>query len=360
MKKKNLIYLIIAIVLILVSVFVVLYENNAFSKLKSGPASNAFSIKDTSAVTKIFIADMHENSVLLAKTDRGWTVNDTLAALPQKVENLLSILSNLTIRQNVPKETVSTINTVLATGGTKVEIYQIAPKFKLFGIKFGEKERLVKTYYMGPATQDNMANFALLEGMDEPYIVHIPGFRGFVTPQFSAFEYEWISHLVFNTKITRIKSAEFLDPIKPEESFRVEKAGARFFNVYDYQNNQIINYDTVRMIDMLSEFRNKNFEYIDSEMSDSERDSLFSSTPFKIITIEDVDGNKSVLTAFRMRNRKDLYLDDYRDDSELPEWDLNRFYGIKNGNQDNLYAFQFAHMDRQMQPLSYFLHSSKR
>lgn len=355
MKKKNLILLIAGITLVLVSVFIILFENGIFSNARnSGPASDIFSIKDTSAVTKIFLADMHQNTVLLKRTPGGWTVNDTLPALQAKIEGLLSVLMNLTVREPVPQSARSNINTVLATGAIKVEIYQIAPKFKLFGISFGTKERNTKTYYMGPSTQDNMANFALLEGMSEPYIVYVPGFRGFVTPQFSSFEYEWLSHTVFNTKITRIETVEFKDIFQPEESFTVKKAGPRSFDLFNYKNEQIMRYDTTKLIDMLSEFRNRNFESIENTLSPAEKDSIINDDLFKIIMLTDIEGKTTTLMMYKMKDQNE-YEEMEGFDPEDYLWDLDRFYGTVNGKTDPLYKFQYFHMDRQVQPLSYFL-----
>ena len=189
---------------------------------------------------------------------------------------------------------------MLSTQAIKVEIYQIVPKFRIFGISFFTKERLTKTYYMGPATMDNMSNYALLEGMNEPYVVSIPGFRGFVTPQFSPFATDWYSHTLFQTKLTRIQSVQSIDIENPIESFLIKKEGARFFSMFDYQNNHISDYDTTKVIDMLSEFRERNYLSISTSLTNSEKDSVFKNNLFKIIILTDVDGKKTELKLYRL------------------------------------------------------------
>lgn len=359
MKKKNLIYLIIAAVLVLVTIFVVLYENGVLkSSEKIGPQSSALAIKDSSRVTKIFIADMFGSTVLLRRTPQGWMVNDSILATQEKVESLLSILMNLTVRQSVPEKAESNINMVLTTNSIKVEVYEKAPKFKIFGINISEKERKTKTLYMGPPTQDNVANFAYQEGMKESYIVHIPGFRGYVTPQFSPIPYEWITHRVFETKITRIESLAVEDLEHPEESFLVVKAGPRSFDMFDVNHQKILDYDTLKLIDMLSEYRNRNFEYIESSITQEEKDSIIRFNHHKIITLTDTEGNVTEMKLYKKEFDAESIIEGV--DDQLPEmlnskWDFNRFYATINGDLNTLYVMQFYHFDRQVQPLSYFL-----
>lgn len=354
MKNKNRIYLIIAIILIVVSVVIVLFENGVIGKFsRQGPPSDSFAIKDTSIVTKIFLADMTGNSVKLSKKESGWVVDDSIPAMPQKIDGLLSIMMNLIIREPVPKTAQATINSALAVGGIKVEIYQFAPKFKIFGIKFGEKERLVKTYYMGPATQDNLSSFAFLEGLEEPYVVHIPGFRGFVTPQYSQFPADWISHKVFETKLTRIQELVSQDLEKPEESFRVVKTGARTFDLFNYQNERVMNYDTLKLLDMLSEYRNRNFEVLESYLNPEQKDSVLRHHLFKIITLTDIEGKSTEMKLYHLLNYQEEIEMDIPDPSLA--FAMDRFYGVINGDATKLYKMQYFHFDRQVQPLSYFL-----
>ncbi len=357
MKKKNLITLIIALVLILAATFVVLYENGIFFNPNKSFSSDIFAVKDTSKITKIFMADRYGNTVTLTRTDAGWRVQDSLIAMDERVEGLLSIMSNVRIKNAVPLKAQSNINALLSSSGIKVEIFEKQPKFKLFGLKLGEKEKITKTYYMGPATQDNISNYAYLEGMDEPQIVHIPGFRGFITPHFSVSPYEWMTHNLFNTKITRIEKLEVSDYMNPEESFTVVKAGPRFFDLYNSNQQKIANYDTTKLIDMLSEYRDRNFEYIVNDLSQEKIDSIFQFNLWKTIALTDTEGEMTKMTIFKKRFSGSNSPFDYKQDVQKEEfvWDADRFYAIMNDDKATLYSMQFFHFGRQTQPLSYFL-----
>lgn len=354
--KKNRLYLIIAGVLVLASIFVVLQRNNVFSSQdEMGPIGDSFAIKDTNLVTKIFMADMRENKVLLTRSSSGWLVNDSIPALKANVDNLLSTLQNLVIKQTVAKTAQSNINKMLMTRAIKVEVYQIAPKFTIFGIPFFTKERITKTYYMGEATMDNMGNYAVVEGMKEPYVVTIPGFRGFVTPQFSPYPIEWYSHTLFQTKLTRIASVQFIDVENPSESFLIKKEGTRFFSLYDINNQQITHYDTTRVVDMLSEFRERNYLSISTHLTQPEKDTIIQKNLFKIIVLTDIDGKKYELRAYRLMD----LVQEMQNDVTIGEPKLvpNRdvLYATFNGDLKTIYKLQYHYFDRQLQPLSYFV-----
>ncbi len=354
--KKNRFYLIVAGVLILASILIVLQQKNVFSSQdEKGFRSSIFAIKDTNKVTKIFMADMRGNKVLLSRTSNGWVVNDSTAALKANVDDLLSTLQNLVIKQTVAKTAQPNIIKMLSTKAIKVDIYQIAPKFKIFGIPFFTKERISKTYYMGEATMDNMGNFAIIEGMKEPFVVTIPGFRGFVTPQFSPYPNDWFSHTIFQTKLTRIASVQFIDIENPSESFLVKKEGARFFSLFDMNNQQISHYDTTKVIDMLSEFRERNYLSIETSLSPQKKDEIIKNHLFKIIILTDIEGKKTELRFYRLMQ----FIQEMENDVAIGEPKLvaNRdaCYGTSHGNLNTIYKLQYHYFDRQLQPLSYFI-----
>lgn len=355
MKKKT-IYIILAAVLLVGCLFLILAKTGAIGKKE--PMSDIFAVKDTNNITKIFIADMNGEYSLLTRREDGWYVQDSVKAMTVKVNDLLSTIHNVTLRQTVAKTAQSNINKMMSVNAVKVEIYQKAPKFKLFGIPFFTKERNVKTYYMGPSTMDNIANYAILEGFDEPCIVHIPGFRGFLTPFYAFNPVDWYSCDLFSTKITRIQSLLVEDFENPEESFYVEKSGPRFFNLYNIHKELIADYDTARLLDMLAEYRDKNYEVYVTGMSNAAKDSILRYNHFKTITLTDVNGEKTTLDMYRKLEPDPYYLDAIigREDVVREEpYNRDKFYAVLNGNTKDLVQCQYYHFDRQNQPLSNFL-----
>lgn len=356
--KKNYIYLIIAGAFLIVCLIIVLFNNGVFQSSRKTPKSDIFAVKDTANITKIFIADANGEHVLLNRRDGAWYVQDSILAMPEKINSLLTTICNVTLQQTVAKTAQSNINRMMSVNAIKVEIYQKTPKFTLFGIKFFNKERKVKTYYMGPATMDNVSNFAILEGFDEPCIVNIPGFRGFLTPTYSFKPVEWYNCDLFSTKITRIKTLSVKDYINPNESYSIEKVGIRFFNLYNAQHQQIMDYDTVKLLDMLAEYRDKNYERYIDDLSKASKDSIFKFNLFKIITLTDVNGKKTELRMYRKMTPDMMYLDAIVGGSEHAAdepYNRDKFYAVLNGHYENLVQCQYFHFERQNQPLSYFL-----
>ncbi|MDR2868618.1 MAG: DUF4340 domain-containing protein [Bacteroidales bacterium] len=355
--KKNLIYLIVAGVLILASLFAVLFRQGVFSHDSDyQKLSEVFAIKDTNNITKIFIADMQGAHLLVTRNPANWVLEDGTKVTEYYINSVLAKLHNITVRQTVAKSAIENITKRIAAGGTKVEVYQMLPKFTIFGVPFFVKERLSKTYYLGPETQDNMGNYALLEGMNEPYIVHIPGFRGYITAQFSPDAKNWETHDIFTTKITRIAEVSFKDLDNPQESFTVKKAGSRFFNVLDANNQQLMSYDTTKLLDMLSEFRDLNYDVLVSTIREGEKDTVLSSKLFRIIILTDTEGKKTELKMYRMMDDENLQVSEDYNQNLVYAFDKDHCFGVMNGNAQKLAYLQYAHFDRQIQPLSYFRH----
>jgi len=354
--KKQKVYFIIACLLVILSIFAIVYKKGGYQKSANAQKiSTAFAIKDTATITRIFMADMYGNKVLLTKHGGSWMVDHYKPAATYRVHDLLITLTALRIKQPIAKVAQLSIIEALAINSTKVQIYETKPLFTLFGRSFFTRERLLKTYFLGDATQNNLGSYALLEGMSEPYIIYRPGFRGYVTPQFSPEPIDWYSQRIFETKLTRIQNASFIDLENPENSFFVEKSGPRSFTLFDVHKNVILDYDTTLVINMLSEFRERNYEMFLHRISQSLKDSIIQFNFFKIISVTDIDNQTTVMKLYRQIDEGELYEDGELIDEIYQEFNRDRCYATINENTDELYTVQFFHFDRQIQPLSYFL-----
>ncbi|MCL2434896.1 MAG: DUF4340 domain-containing protein [Lentimicrobiaceae bacterium] len=354
--KKQKVYFIIACLLVVLSVLAIVYKKGGLQKsANTQKISTAFAIKDTATITRIFMADMYGNKVLLTKHGGSWMVDNRKPAASFRVHDLLITLTALRIKQPIAKVAQRSIIEALAVNSTKVQVYETKPLFTIFRRPFFTKERLLKTYFLGDATQNNLGSYALLEGMSEPYIIYRPGFRGYVAPQFSPDPIDWYSPKIFSTKLTRIQNASFIDLENPENSFFVEKSGPRSFTLFDVHKNVILNYDTTLVINMLSEFRERNYEMFLNKISQSLKDSIIQFNFFKIISLTDVENQTTVMKLYRQIDEGELYEDGQLIEEIYQEFNRDRCYATINENTDELFTIQFFHFDRQIQPLSYFL-----
>ena len=354
--KKQKVYLILASVLAILAILSIIYKKGGFNKqMDSKTLSEAFAIKDTALVTKIFMADMFGNRVLLAKTLDGWMVDDEKPAAIQKINDLLMTMASICVAQPIAKNAQNSIIQLLTVTSTKVEIYETMPLFKLFGHPFFAKERLSKTYYLGDATQNSLGSYASVEGFPDPYIVYKPGFRGYVTPQFSPKPIDWYSQRIFATKLTQIQNASFIDMEESKNSFSVTKAGPRTFTLYDNRKNEICDYDTTLLINMLSGFRDRTYEMFLQNMSSTSRDSIIQVGFCKSISITDVNNNTTTLYLYPMIDSGSLFEDDILIEEDYSEVRIDRFYATLNENKDEIFTIQYFQFMRQLQPLSYYL-----
>ena len=180
--KKNRVTLIIALILLIAAG--ALFVTNSYTTLRKG--SSDFAIEDTASVTKIFIADKNNNEVTLNRLTQGsWLVDGKYTAQQAKISSFLKTLMDLEVRSPVPMVARNNVITRMAVIAKKIEIYQVTPRINIFNrIRLFPREKLTKVYYVGDVTQDNQGTFMLMEGAEEPYIVHIPGFRGFVSTRY--------------------------------------------------------------------------------------------------------------------------------------------------------------------------------
>jgi len=274
MKKK--LYIILILLLCLLIIIYFLLQKKGWNTTKAD--DNMFSVKDTAAVTAIFMANKKGKKVLLQRKPFGWQVNGKPAD-EIKVNLLLKTLHDVKVQKPVEKGGLNTVIGILATHGIKTEIYA------------GEK--LIKTIYVGSETPDQTGTLMLLEGEKEPYVAHIPGFVGYLTPRFVVDEIKLKSRLVFNYKPSDISSVTVLYPQLPSESFKI------YNNLLYNAANVLVKPTDSKMIDFyLNGFSNLYLEGYLSDIQKNETDSIVKQMPYAIVTVKDINNVEKKLTVY--------------------------------------------------------------
>lgn len=360
MKKRNRILIIIAVV-VAVAAAVIAYV------LSRPTFVQDYHIEDTSSITKIFLADKEDNEVTLTReADSSWTVNGEYAANQPLVDLLLETLNTMRIRQQVNKNAVPNAIKDIAAHGIKVEIYQNEPFINWFGgrLKLFTREKLTTTYYVGRETQDHLASFMYRKGDGVPYIIHIPGFRGFLTPRFVTDPLKWRSHLIVDLNVHDLQRIELEIPEQQEESFAIVRDGDGFAMEMLQSHQRVNGFDTARVAQMLSSFTWLNFDEFASIVPNTFADSCVQGQPRAILRITDTKGNQSeVKTYIKYNNPDDLKAMPDPDMYEV--FDLNRLYAIvshggsTSDNPGDTVLIQYFVFDNILQPASYFLGADK-
>jgi hypothetical protein len=346
--------LIFVLALAVIAVFVIV-RNSSESTLDK---NTDFAVLDTGNLTKIFLADKNNNTVTLQRKEDGkWTVNEQYKAADFAIKIFMKTLMSLEVKCPIAKEAHDNIIKILATNSTKVEIYQTVYRIELFDkIKWFPHEKLTKTYYVGFATQDNLGTYMLMDGSEDPYIVCIPGFNGFLSTRYSTMLKDWRDHSVFNLRYKEIKSVTLKFPENPEQSFKAVKKGPQELELSSIGNSNnasgtaITVFDTLKLLDYFSSFENLRFESIVDDIDQPVIDSIKKSVPYHIITVEDEEGKLYSMTTFHMKGAPDML-----DIDQKPVlWDRDRMYALVNDNKDFVLV-QFFVFDPVLKPLQYFL-----
>ena len=350
-KKKNLI--IIGAVLLMGVVALIIARQGA----KTATFKQDFHVEDIASVTKIFLADKENNHALLQRSsddpaDTTWMVEGKYPANQSMVDLLLETLHDMRIRQQVNKNAVPQAIKLISARSVKVEVYQNRYFINWFGgkLKLFPHEKLTVTYYVGHETQDMMACHMFRKGDKVPCIIHIPGFRGYLTPRFVTDPMLWRSHEIVHWDIHHLESVELDIPANPAESYAVKRDGEGF--KFLIGNHQVHTFDTARVAQMLSCFANLNFDEFASRVPNANMETSFKSQPRAVLKVTNTDGQtREVKTYLKYNNPADTLA---MPDQEMYDiFDLNRLYAIIDSKDTVL--IQYFVFDNILQPATFFL-----
>ena len=180
---------------------------------KAGPVSSVvgadrdFAV-DRELVHKIFIADRNGNRTTLKRGTDGWIFNDKWPARPDAIENLLTTIDKIQMRFKPTEAAVPHMVETLATQGIKVEVY-------------GKEDELLKSYYIGGATNDERGTYIILDGAEQPYVAEIPGWEGNLRFRFNMRGDDWRDRTVLKASADEIAKVSIEYPKQQNSSFRL-------------------------------------------------------------------------------------------------------------------------------------------
>jgi len=291
-----------------------------------------FAYADTANINRIFLADRQGNrSELVRKPGGTWRVNDKYDARTDMVNNLLKTICQVEVRSPVGKNLYNNTMKLMAARSVKVEIYA--------------GDEVVKTYYVGHPTADNLGTFMYMEGSTVPFITHIPGFDGFLSTRYVTAETEWRDRSIYRYDPRKITGVEVKDLARPERSFRVSRNPDSTYSVIlirDEKPVQPVDINSTRSF--LASFQATFFDRVDYEMAMTKRDSITGAGPFALISVKLDDGSEKSLTCYRkpVTEGSNQQYDPFG--KEYP-YDMNKFYAFMTGDT-SLLVCQYFHFDR--------------
>ncbi|MCF8257543.1 MAG: DUF4340 domain-containing protein [Flavobacteriales bacterium] len=338
--KKNLIGLLVLLALGAAAYYVYVQRGSGTMK----PALHDFAVDDTSAVTRIFLADKYGRKVTLDRvSDVEWTLNGTHKARKDMMDVLLKTIYRVEMKAPVAESAHNNIVALMAGKSVRTEIYK------------GDK--LVKVYYVGDATNDNMGTYMLLEGSGSPFICHIPGFVGYLTSRYVTDELTWRDTEVFADRIHEIAELEIDYHLFPEKSFRIKRAKGGVFSMETMHPGPkaIADFDTVEVMRYLMGYDNVRFEKVQGYPQVTV-DSIVNSQWYYRIKLTESSGRVRSITTYRILfDPADLELQ-----AEALDWDPDQMHAVIDGNEKEVVLAQYFVFDRLTVDYGQFLKRSGR
>lgn len=312
---KKLIYLLTSLLILCVALY---FITQTSSNTIQNDQSN-FAVKDTSSISKIFIADTDGKTTLLYKQDGIWYLDEKGENRARKdaVEYILKILPTLSIKAPISERSRPAMIKRLATKHRKVEIYMDG------------NDKPSKTIFIGDATQDHYGNLALLESSKSgrsqiPYYIQSDGKRGHLLPIFFTEESDWAYTSVFEYTKENIKKVSIEYPLNSEKSFEIVQNNN---NVNVLQNGkEAKNIDAFFASVYLENFEKVFYEIADYKLSPSQVDSVVSQVPFAVITVEGKNNSDKIKLIRKDFVKSTVAFEE--DADKVADYDPDRCYGI--------------------------------
>lgn len=305
--KRSLVFIVILILSLLA---LYLFNTEESGTLKT--ENSEFAVEDTASITKIFLADKSDKTILLEKQANGtWLLNNKYLARQDALNNLLYTVKELRVRAPVPKSAFENIIKNIAGKSVKVEIYQGGTKPE-------------KVYFVGSSNQDHSGTYMLMEHSSVPFLTHLEGHYGYLGTRYFTNENEWRSSSIFKYAIDEIKKIEVLYPEAPERDVIIVQNDEGAFGLLNPETAEFIpNIDSLAFYRFINLFKTVNFEGFEETKSEAFKDSILAQMPKVIYAVTNQLGIRKEVKAY-LKPVPAGYQD--YDGNDI-QYDLDRLYG---------------------------------
>lgn len=254
-----------------------------------------FAVRNTEDIGKIFIADRSGASATLERNGDKWIYNEQYPARQTAVDVLLQTISKLNVLYIPPSQAVDPMVKVIAADGIKVEIYD-------------RNGKAMKTYYIGDVTNNEQGTIMIMEGAENPYVMHIPSFIGSLRVRYMIGDDQWRSRNLFEENPEDIQEIKVQYPQEKSESFILEKTGSANYSVRPYYSTTPPSKTPLRK--GIAEAYLLQFERLGAEAFETNnpiRDSVVQLVPFAIFNMKKTDGSEKQVRFWPTETSYDLY-----------------------------------------------------
>ena len=165
-------------------------------------------VENPDDIYHIFIAERDGSTADVRRGDKYWTYNDKYNANPNVVANVLAAVTKIRMQSRPAAAAIPNMIQTLATRSTKVELYD-------------KNDKLLKSYYVGGVTPNELGTFMILEGSDNPYIMEIPYAHVSLKQRFFTGDEKWRDKTLVEYNPKDILSVSVEYPKRKNKSFKL-------------------------------------------------------------------------------------------------------------------------------------------
>ena len=309
MKKNKSLFIVLSLLIVITVYF---YFQNSDTTLKK--ELRDFAVKDTAAITKIFIANRNGNKITLERNKKKeWLLNGKDEPRPDLLKFLLDGIYKIDIRNKVAKAAYNNVIKTLAASGIKCEIY------------LNDNSTPKKTYYVGGQTEDGLGTFMMIENSNVPFVTEVPGFNGYLTPRYSVDYDAWKQPKIFHLQRENLKSLSVSYTNYPEKSFTIISTDGKY-KVESVAGKSIRDIDSVALENYLSFYKNVFYETRAKDLNAIKKDSILQYPPSIIVSLSFKNGLVKEVDIYPMLISASSLAQQDANGNAL-KYDLDRMYG---------------------------------
>ena len=277
------------------------------------------------------------------KKNNQWYVYnqlDTFLADSQNIQMLLGwAMRKLKVQRPVSGESVKNPSRKMALSAVKAS----------FSIDGKETHAI----YVGGSTQDNMATYMYMPEYDNPCIVEIPGFQGYLTPYFNTDIHIWRSLKLVNLNPNDIESLKVIWHQNPKNSFEIIQKENQI-NLFDMQQNALNANKSLLAgyLILCSEFSREAGSVAGINKDKKQKDSVLSSNPIVSFIYTLKNQQQSRLDIFPHQGFEDIIIDARPESTETIQTAL---FWVRSSEDPHLWLSQDIILENRMKSVSDFL-----
>lgn len=265
-KRNKGLFILLALLLasIAVSVYTLQQGDEKFEQ------KDIFKVEDLKAIDKVELRSSRD-TVQLSFSGNRWMVNGNEPADRDMVDVLFATLLQAEAKRPVAESKNDSLVNILQQSGIEVNLF--------------EQETLIKSFVAGGNDKKSDAYF--VNGANQAFVMHIPGYRVYVSGVFELTESDWRDKYVFAFNWTNFKNLDVRFNSKTSDGFNVKMLDG-YFGIEGIQA------DTTRLNDFL--------DAVSLLMVDqyTKGDSLMDKTPLLTITVNDIAERQYKLAVFEI------------------------------------------------------------